>query len=459
MKEDGLTQIVREVQKDKGQFELLYSQIINKVYFWCYTIVGNKADADDATQEAMIRIYQKLDTLNDVRTFNAWMYRLVTNACYNHLRTRKRKDYEFPEDSEFSESFESRLKEERRDSIPQEQYNLDETKELIKGFIGNLSKRQREIVTLYYLEEFNMREVAAILDCSVGAIKVQLHHSRKKLEEQISAYQDKNDIKLYNLAFIPLLVLILQKLREELCQNNDFTYDKNLYESQGLSWWERLLNFVSNHVIATMATTFLCTVIIIGAIWLLQGADDKQNHPSIDTNTNVNEDIAKKIKGYEYIAAIYYPQFPKKDAVDVRLELQEEVTIHDVSITLDDKELPFTLNDKELPFTLNDKELIVSVKQNGKLIINVKNEEISLNIKNIDKDAPELIEVYYYKDYLELNIDNDSKINYDKSYVEYLGENYKITDQSIVNGTFKGSVYIVLFTMDDNYIKYEINTK
>jgi RNA polymerase sigma-70 factor (ECF subfamily) len=395
----------------------------------------------------MIRIYQKLDTLNDVRTFNAWMYRLVTNACYNYLRTRKRKDYEFPEDDEFSESFESRLKEERRDSIPQEQYNLDETKELVKEFIGNLSKRQREIVTLYYLEEFNMREVATILDCSVGAIKVQLHHSRKKLEEQISAYQDKNDIKLYNLAFIPLLVLVLQELREELYQSNNLTYDKNLYDLQSMSWINRLLNFVSNHLITTMVT-LLCTVLIFSVAWLLQGTNGTQNHSNIDTN--INEDIAKKIKGYKYIAAIHYPQFPKKDSVDVRLELQKEITEKDVSITLDDK---------ELPFTLNDKELIVSVKQNGKLIINVKNEEISLNIKNIDKDAPELIEVYYYKDYLELNIDNDSKINYDKSYVEYLGENYKITDQSIVNGTFKGNVYIVLFTMDDNYIKYEINTK
>lgn len=90
MKENDLDRIVKIVQADKKQFELLYSQIFNKVYFWCYTIMGNKQDAEIACQESISNIYFKIDTLKNTETINAWIYKITTSVCYSQLRNKKK---------------------------------------------------------------------------------------------------------------------------------------------------------------------------------------------------------------------------------------------------------------------------------------------------------------------------------------------------------------------------------
>ncbi|MFV0393715.1 MAG: RNA polymerase sigma factor, partial [Coprobacillaceae bacterium] len=73
-KKEKLTQIVRIVQDDMSQFELLYSHISTKVYYWCYTVVTNESIAKDLVQESMIKIYEKLHTLDNPDAFYSWMY-------------------------------------------------------------------------------------------------------------------------------------------------------------------------------------------------------------------------------------------------------------------------------------------------------------------------------------------------------------------------------------------------
>lgn len=126
MKDKGLTQIVEEVQKDSKQFELLYSRIAKKVYYWCITILKNSSEAEDVMQESMILIYKKIHTLKSPEYFNSWMYRLVTNCCYGHLN--KKKDLEFSINEDFDDGFESRFSESRREYLPKEAYDLSETK-------------------------------------------------------------------------------------------------------------------------------------------------------------------------------------------------------------------------------------------------------------------------------------------------------------------------------------------
>lgn len=136
-----LTQIVKEVQKDIGQFELLYSQIVNRVYYWCYTVIGNEAEAKDVAQEAMIRIYNKLHTLENPETFSSWMYILVRNVCYAFLRSRRSSDKLFLDSEEYTEDFENNLIEERIEVLPKEAYDLKATKEIVVKIIHTLPKK------------------------------------------------------------------------------------------------------------------------------------------------------------------------------------------------------------------------------------------------------------------------------------------------------------------------------
>lgn len=86
---EELIQIVRLVQKDMGKFALLYTKVINKVYYWCYCVVNDEVTAKNIAQECMVNIYQKLHTLDNAEMFCSWMYRLVSNSCYVYLQNQR----------------------------------------------------------------------------------------------------------------------------------------------------------------------------------------------------------------------------------------------------------------------------------------------------------------------------------------------------------------------------------
>lgn len=256
-----LTQIVKVVQRDKGQFELLYSQIINKVYFWCYTLSGN--EAKDMAQEAMIRIYNKIDNVEKPEYFTSWMYKVVRNSGINYMEQNRKKELPFLDDEEFSGQFEAVVREERKDHMPKEAYDLKETKKLVSKFIDNLPKMQREVITLFYLEEMKINEIAEVLDYNIGSVKSRLHSGRKNLELQISEYQEKNNVKLYSIALLPLLGLIMQEHSAELCDKQDLAYDESIYTSAGSTSLFNLSMILSAKVLVTLLSVFIIVILLI----------------------------------------------------------------------------------------------------------------------------------------------------------------------------------------------------
>jgi RNA polymerase sigma factor (sigma-70 family) len=58
---------------------------------YAYRMLGGYADAEDAVQEASVRAWTSFESLADRSSFRAWMYRIVSNVCYDVLRTRKRR--------------------------------------------------------------------------------------------------------------------------------------------------------------------------------------------------------------------------------------------------------------------------------------------------------------------------------------------------------------------------------
>lgn len=120
IKKEELTQIVKEVQQDIEKFELLYSKIINRVYFWCYAVAGDETMAKDMTQESILRINTKIKNVQQPEYFSSWMYRLVRNTCNNYLRDNKKHVTEILSNDDFGDGFEAKIKEERRDNLSEQ---------------------------------------------------------------------------------------------------------------------------------------------------------------------------------------------------------------------------------------------------------------------------------------------------------------------------------------------------
>lgn len=448
-----LTQIVKEVQNDIGKFELLYRHISSRVYYWCYIVIGNEAEAQDVAQEAMIRIYNKIHTLKNPETFNSWMYRLVRNYCLNYIRLHKKKEFGFSDNKEFLGDSEANVVDERRDHLPHEAYDLKETKQLIGKFVDKLPTMQREVITLFYLEEMKVDEIASILGYKKGSVKSRLFDGRKNLEKQIHDYQEKNDVRLYNIALIPMLGIIIKESYENFAKKNTLSFNESNFSTNKSIRMKKIMEFLSNNLFASVFATVIIISLLVIAVNILT-EKEKLNTASIDSfnSPNISEylDMKNKKDGYQFFDSVEYLNFPTKSSVEVTIKLQKEADINKIKIMYKDKEIDFKKNNLMLTFL---------VESNGEYQLIINNEIKVFTIDVIDKNAPELLSITKHEDYLQLHIeDKENQINYTNSYAEYNDRKYSITSSGKVYGNF-GDIMIVLSIDDNRYIEYTMENE
>jgi RNA polymerase sigma-70 factor (ECF subfamily) len=167
---------------DKNAFEILVKHYEKKVYNMTYRMLGNKEDALDVSQEVFIKIYKSIRSFKGESSFSTWLYRLVTNTCLDEIRKRKGKklySIDKPVETEFGEV--------NRDLIddsngPEEQACKMEIQEIVQKAICQLPEEQRIIIILRDIQGFSYKEMAEILQCSMGTVKSRLNRGRLALK-------------------------------------------------------------------------------------------------------------------------------------------------------------------------------------------------------------------------------------------------------------------------------------
>ncbi|NKB66957.1 MAG: sigma-70 family RNA polymerase sigma factor [Candidatus Latescibacteria bacterium] len=151
-------------------FSRLARQYQNMAYGCAVAILGNPAQAEDAVQETLLTAWNHIDQLRQPQAFPAWLRRIALWQCYYYRRrTPKGKIsienlYEqLPDDLDLASTLE------RHDL-------LDRVWEIM----ADLPRPQREILVLYYLDEYTTAEIARFLDISPGAVRKRLHDARGK---------------------------------------------------------------------------------------------------------------------------------------------------------------------------------------------------------------------------------------------------------------------------------------
>ncbi|MDF9837042.1 MULTISPECIES: RNA polymerase sigma factor [unclassified Breznakia] len=442
-KKASLTQIIEAVQKDIGQFEKLYLQIVNKVYFWCYNIVKDETKAKDLTQEVMIIVYQKIHTVRSAETFKSWLYKITRNRCYQYLRMHKKEDKLIFDSEDYIVKFEHNVIEKRNDNLPERAYDEKETKKLIAKFIENLPRRQREVITLFYLEEYTLAEIAEILDYNLGSVKSRLYSGRKNLEAQIKKYEKNNKVKLHSSTSHYVVASLMMEYQKKVCSRQNLTYDKEIYFKKAINGYQIERKTIER--LAILLTLFLASAITV--IYL--GRFDKLVSDNLQVNENVYDRFMyDKLKGNLYIENIVYISFPTRTSVDITIILKEDVKDEDIQIFLENT---------EIPFEKKGNHIYIEVFQNGEYSININGNLTKFVIDVIDIYAPELIGVFNNETCLQLILNDElSQIDIAKSYVKYKGEKYAINSNLEVIGEFDGYISITLFNKDSKYITYDV---
>lgn len=207
-------ELVNQAKKsDQSAITQLYELTNQNAYFVAISMMKNEDDTFDVLQNAYIKAYNKLDTLENPEKFQSWLNQIVSNECKMALRKHKDflfSDFETDDGYDFGDMVEN-------DSIefnPDSNIEYEETKQAMKEILHKLPDEQRLVVLMFYFQEMTIKEIAQTLDCSENTVKSRLNYAKKKIKTEVEELEKKGH-KLYGIAPLPLFLWFVRKMARE----------------------------------------------------------------------------------------------------------------------------------------------------------------------------------------------------------------------------------------------------
>lgn len=152
------------------------------IYRYILRIVRNPAEAEDLTQETLLRAYGKLATLQDPARLTPWLYRIATNVTYDRFRqaSYRHRPQSLSADAEGSDGQAAEDvadPEPRLDKVMEQQ----EMSSCVQDYIEALPQSYRAVILLHDVQGLTNPEIAEMLGLSLATVKIRLHRARNRL--------------------------------------------------------------------------------------------------------------------------------------------------------------------------------------------------------------------------------------------------------------------------------------
>ena len=173
MKHDDI-HIIKEILGGKSeQFEHILNRYSGQVFNLIAHIVPCKEDAEELTQDVFIKVFRQLLSFKKESSFSTWIYRIATNTALSAARKRKHDTLHL--DDAVYPNIPDEIIDETLDNDSEEQLQR------LSDAIEMLRADERALITLYYINEKPIAEVASVLGLTASNVKIKLHRIRKKL--------------------------------------------------------------------------------------------------------------------------------------------------------------------------------------------------------------------------------------------------------------------------------------
>lgn len=153
----------------------------DRVHAVCRRIAGGTRDADDAAQEAMIRVVRNLDRFDGRSAFGTWVYRIATNTALDELRKRKRR----PQLRSVADDDDLRQRPEQADEIADRLIDSVADRLAIDAALAELPEEFRAAVVLRDVGDLDYAEIAEVLELPIGTVKSRIARGRRLLIEKL----------------------------------------------------------------------------------------------------------------------------------------------------------------------------------------------------------------------------------------------------------------------------------
>lgn len=146
-----------------------------------YSYIKNSSDADDVTQEVFVTVYRKLNTFQGKSTLRSWVYAIAINKCKDYLRSWKVRNIKL------MEMLEQFVKSAEHPYTPEQHIIEKKEEQLLLDQVLSLPIKYREVIILFYFEEFSVNEIADSLSINQNTVRTRLNRGRGKLKNIIQS--------------------------------------------------------------------------------------------------------------------------------------------------------------------------------------------------------------------------------------------------------------------------------
>lgn len=177
------------VTTDSAEFETLLTPVLAAAYRAARHFTGNRADAEDAVQQAALLAWRGFARFETGTNFRAWFLRIVTNVCRSEYRRVRRAPNRLSlDDPDMADAVPgAELAADRNPPAADETYiNALDSREIADA-LAALPEEYRTVCTLYFIEELAYQEIAEIIGRPVGTVRSRLHRGRRLLKQALLA--------------------------------------------------------------------------------------------------------------------------------------------------------------------------------------------------------------------------------------------------------------------------------
>jgi RNA polymerase sigma-70 factor (ECF subfamily) len=172
------TDVERAARGDRQAFERLYRLHVDRIYSLCTRMVGDRMRAEELTQDAFVRAWEKLAQFRGESAFGTWLHRLAVNVVLNDRQTEGRRR---GREDDSVEDVDTVAHGSVRAEVPAG-LTID-----LERAIAGLPPGARKVFVLHDVEGYTHDEIGEILGVTAGGCKAQLHRARMLLREALNS--------------------------------------------------------------------------------------------------------------------------------------------------------------------------------------------------------------------------------------------------------------------------------
>ncbi len=166
---------------EEKAFEEIVKRYKTKLFNYIYKYISDVERSEEITQEVFIRVYRSRDRYKIKAKFSTFIYRIALNLAFNEVRNRNRRKTD-PHDEFDDKIFNDKIKEY---NTPEKLYERKEVEIIVNQEISNLSSKYKDVILLCDIEGLSYKEVAKILNISIGTVQSRLSRGRVRLKQRL----------------------------------------------------------------------------------------------------------------------------------------------------------------------------------------------------------------------------------------------------------------------------------